>query len=295
MKHFRDPWLVIGAKGMLGIDLMMTLNQADIDAVGLDVDDVDITQDGPVQRMMDRYRPGLVINVAALTDVDACESKQEETFRVNARGPENLARACRFTDSFLLHMSTDYVFDGRLGRPYLEDDPLSPLGVYGKSKALGEHLVRANLPDRHCILRTQWLFGVHGKNFVESILALAETRDHLKVVNDQYGRPTYSVDLADAIVQVCDRGFTGTLHVANSGEATWHHFARKILELSGIDHVRLETQTTEELGRPAPRPAYSVLDISRFAELVGSPLRHWEQALSAYLDSRPRKGDGAAP
>ncbi|MEW6531517.1 MAG: dTDP-4-dehydrorhamnose reductase [Thermodesulfobacteriota bacterium] len=292
MEHFRDPWLVMGAKGMLGTDLMMTLNQADIDAVGLDVDDVDITRDGPVQRMMDRYRPGLVINVAALTDVDACEIRQEETFRVNARGPENLARACRFTDSFLLHMSTDYVFDGLLGRPYVEDDPLSPLGVYGKSKALGEQLVRANLPDRHCILRTQWLFGLHGKNFVESILALAQTRDYLKVVNDQYGRPTYSVDLADAIVHVCERGFTGTLHVTNSGEATWHDFARKILELSGIDRVRLETQTTEELGRPAPRPAYSVLDISRFAELVGSPLRHWGQALAAYLESRARDGHG---
>jgi dTDP-4-dehydrorhamnose reductase len=295
VKHFRNPWLVIGAKGMLGTDLMTTLNQAGIDAKGLDVDDLDITRDGPVQRMMDRYRPGLVINVAALTDVDACESRQEEAFQVNARGPENLARACRFTDSFLFHMSTDYVFDGRLGRPYLEDDPLSPLGVYGKSKALGEHLVRANLPDRHCILRTQWLFGLHGKNFVESILALGQTRDHLKVVNDQFGRPTYSVDLAGAIVQICERGFTGTLHVTNSGEATWHDFAHKILELSGIDHVQVEPQTTEELGRPAPRPAYSVLDISRFAKLVGSPLRPWEEALAAYLDSKPKKGHGAKP
>lgn len=292
MKHFRDPWLVIGARGMLGTDLMVTLNQADIDAVGLDVDDLDITQDGLVQRVMDRYRPGLVINVAAFTDVDACETRQEEVFRVNARGPENLARACRFTDSFLLHMSTDYVFDGRLGRQCHEDDPMRPLGTYGKSKAIGEQLVRANLPDSHCILRTQWLFGLHGKNFVEAILALAETRDHLKVVNDQHGRPTYSLDLAKAILEICERGFVGVLHVANDGEATWHDFARKILELSKIDHVRVESQTTEELARPAPRPAYSVLDISRFVELVGSPLRHWEEALAAYLDSRPRKGHG---
>jgi dTDP-4-dehydrorhamnose reductase len=232
-----------------------------------------------------KYHPGLVINVAAYTDVDGCESRTEEAFSINAQGPKNLAKASLDAGSFLVHMSTDYVFDGNKGAPYVEEDPINPLGVYGRSKAEGERFVRELLPDRHCIVRTQWLFGLHGKNFVEAILTQAQQKDVLRVVCDQRGSPTYAPDLA---IELCDLRARGTLHVTNSGEATWHEFARKILEVAGLGSVRVEPMTTEELRRPAPRPAYSVMDNSRFIGLTGSGLRSWEEALEAYLDERQR-------
>jgi dTDP-4-dehydrorhamnose reductase len=290
--EFRELYLVIGSKGMLGADLVACLADLGKCVVGLDVEEIDIRRRESVRDAVARYAPGTIINVAAVTDVDGCETRQEEAFSVNARGPANLAEALSETGGRLLHLSTDYVFDGRKDTPYIETDRIDPVGVYGKSKAQGEMRVREILPDRHCIVRTQWLYGRHGKNFVETILEAAKTREVLQVVNDQRGSPTYAPDLAGALVRLCDKGVTGTVHVTNSGDATWHEFATAIIQLVGAADVRVEPMTTEQLGRPAPRPAYSVLDNSKFERLVGTPLRHWRDALEDYLRGRRLK-DGA--
>lgn len=286
MTGFAEPWLIIGAKGMLGTDVVNVLCEASIETVGLDIEEVDIQDPASVQRAVRLYKPGLIINAAALTDVDGCERSTEAAFRVNAQGPENVAGAAASEGAFLVHISTDYVFDGGKRIPYTEDDPISPIGVYGNSKAEGETRVRHVLPDSHCIVRTQWLFGLHGKNFVEAILAASETRDVLKVVDDQHGRPTYAADLAHALVALCKKKVRGTVHVANEGDTTWYDFAVAIIDRAGVSNVRVEPTSTKDLGRPAPRPPYSVLDTSRFAGIVGAPLRSWEEALDDYLVHR---------
>jgi dTDP-4-dehydrorhamnose reductase len=285
-----EPYLVVGSKGMLGTDLVRLLQRRGLQTVALDIDEVDIRVADSVMDAFAKYQPGVVINVAAYTDVDGCESAPEQAFSINAQGPKNLAEASLHAGSFLVHLSTDYVFDGNKGAPYAEEDPISPLGVYGRSKAEGERYVRELLPERHCIVRTQWLFGLHGKNFVEAILSQALKGNELRVVSDQRGTPTYAQDLATALVEICELGPSGTLHVTNAGEATWYEFARKILELAGLGSMHVEPITTEELGRPAPRPAYSVMDNSRFIGITGVGLRSWEDAVEAYLEERQRAG-----
>ncbi len=283
-------YIVIGSAGMLGTDLMEILQESGLTAVGLDVGEVDIRSEDSIRKALARFDPGVIINLAAMTDVDGCETRQEEAFSVNAKGPENLARAAARRGDFFVQLSTDYVFDGLSRVPYKEDDPMNPLGMYGKSKAQGELLIRELLPDNHCIVRTSWLYGTHGKNFVEAIIDAAQKRPVLNVVNDQRGRPTYTMDLARAVLGLAEMRTRGTFHVTNSGEATWYDFAVRIVERTGFSHVRVEPTTTEQLSRPAPRPGYSVLDNSRFVELTGKPLRSWEQALDDYLATRGRKG-----
>jgi dTDP-4-dehydrorhamnose reductase len=279
------PYLVIGSRGMLGTDLVGLLMESGLDTVGLDLDQVDIVDYASVRGVVDKYKPSVLINVAALTDVDGCESRSELAFQVNGEGPANLARAASERDVFLVHVSTDYVFDGDKGTPYLEDDPIHPLGVYAKSKALGEQRVREALPDNHCIVRTQWLFGLHGKNFVETILSLAGRQEVIRVVNDQHGSPTYSPDLSRAILTLCHKRARGTVHVTNSGETTWYDFAARIVQRSAATAV-VDPMSSAELTRPAPRPAYAVLDNSRFVSISGGPLRRWEEALDDYLEKR---------
>ena len=286
MGAFQGPYLVIGARGMLGTDLMKVLERAGIDAVGLDNEDVDIVQQDSVERALAMYEPRLIINVAAFTDVDGCESRTELAFAVNAIGPENLARAAGRVGALLLHISSDYVFDGKKTCPYVEDDPMSPVGVYARSKAEGEIRIRRLLPENHCIVRTQWLFGMNGRNFVEAILAAAQTRGMLSVVNDQHGSPTYTRDLAGALIGLCRIGYRGTIHVTNSGHTTWYDFAVRIVRSLGLSSVRVEPLRSSDLGRPAPRPLYSVLDTSRYVAVAGAPLRTWEEALDEYLELR---------
>lgn len=286
MAGFREPYVVVGAKGMLGTDLVRLMLESGIATVPLDVPELDIRSVNSTLEVLAAFKPGLIINVAAITDVDGCESSAEEAFSVNAYGASNVAEAARACGAFLIHMSTDYVFDGNKGSPYQESDPLNPLGVYGKSKAQGEAAISALLPDSHCIVRTQWLFGPHGKNFVEAILGAAQQREILKVVDDQQGSPTYSMDLAEALIKLSNIGATGVVHVTNSGRTTWYHFARRIVEQAAVKNVRVVPIKTEELGRPAPRPAYSVLDNARFVQITGAPLRSWEEALVEYLQRR---------
>jgi dTDP-4-dehydrorhamnose reductase len=276
---------------MLGTDLMGLLAKSGTEVLAVDLEELDITEADAVSEFLARYRPGLVINAAAFTDVDACETMQEAAFSVNAQGTANLANACKDVSAVLMHISTDYVFDGRNRQPYDEEEAMSPLGVYGRSKAEGEKRVRMILPDNHCIVRTEWLYGTKGKNFVDAILRQVETKDRLTVVDDQTGSPTYTVDLAAALLKIADKGGLGTFHVTNSGETTWHGFACKILEMAEISGVRVEPIKSRDLERPAPRPGYSILSNARFTELTGERLRDWEQALGAYLAERRSQGD----
>ncbi len=196
MVKLREPYLVVGSKGMLGTDLVRLLQESGTRTVALDIDEMDICMPDSVMDAFARYQPGVVINVAAYTDVDGCESQPDKAFNINAEGPKNLAEASLNAGTFLVHISTDYVFDGNKGAPYVEEDPMNPLGVYGRSKAEGEGYVRNLLPERHCIVRTQWLFGLHGKNFVEAILSQAQKRDVLRVVSDQRGSPMYAARIS---------------------------------------------------------------------------------------------------
>jgi len=286
MADFLVTYLVVGSNGMLGTHLMKLLSELDVQSAGMDIQEVDISRISSVLEAVDSKRPRTIINCAAITDVDGCETEPERAFSVNARGPENLAKACLKFGCSMLHVSTDYVFDGLKDSPYREDDPISPLGIYAKSKAEGEERVRQLLAENHCIVRTQWLFGLYGKNFVEAVLEKARRGQVLRVVNDQQGSPTYAADLASALIALCEIRGRGTFHVTNSGQTTWDGFACAITRKAGFNHVEVQAMNTSELDRPAPRPLYSVLDNSRYVAVIGAPLRPWEEALGEYLKER---------
>ena len=231
-----------------------------------------------VERAVARERPEWIVNCAGYTQVDRAEAEPETAERVDARGPANLARAARDTGARLLHISTDYVFDGREARPYREDDPVGPLNVYGWTKLAGEQAVRDILPEGHLIVRTQWLFGEGGPNFVATILRLARERPELQVVNDQHGRPTYAPDLATALWKLVACDARGTVHCANEGEATWFDLATAAVAAARL-RARVVPCATADMPRPARRPQYSVLDCTRYQGIVGSQLRGWQAAL----------------
>lgn len=273
--------LLAGARGMLGTDLTDVL-QKDHDLTALDIAELDITNPARTLQTVRRLSPQLVINAAAYTDVDGCETEKELAWQVNGQGPANLAEACREAGAVLVQISTDYVFPGTGIRPYREDDPTGPRSVYGMSKLAGEENVR-RLCDRHYIVRTAWLFGRHGHNFVKTMLRLAGERDVLAVVDDQTGSPTYTRDLAEAIARLISRPVYGTYHITNSGICTWYQFCREILAGAGITGIEVKPVTTAELNRPAPRPAYSVLDNRAWRQLGWPPLRHYSEALRDYL------------
>ena len=286
MVDFLTSYLVVGSKGMLGSQLFKLLGESGVESVGVDIDEVDITRLPAVLSAVEAARPRVIINCAAITDVDGCESAAGAAFAVNAQGPEHIAKACLKFGCSMLHISTDYVFDGLKRGPYQEDDPINPQGVYAKSKAEGEARIRELLPETHCIVRTQWLYGPHGRNFVEAILNQARQKDVLHVVNDQHGSPTYAYDLAAALIKLCEMGARGAFHVTNSGQTTWHGFATAITELAGLGNVKVLPMSTLELNRPAPRPLFAALDNKRYIELTGSPLRPWKEALAEYLRLR---------
>jgi dTDP-4-dehydrorhamnose reductase len=275
--------LLIGALGMLGRDLQPILSDRQ-EVIGRDIENLDITDPVQTEKEIRLLRPQVVINVAAFTDVDGCESQRERAFSVNADGAGHVARGCRSAGSRLIHLSTDYVFDGTSRIPYSEEAPPSPINVYGESKLQGEKAVQ-EAEGNYLILRTAWLYGKHGKNFVDTILRLASQQEELRVVDDQRGSPTFTRDLSRAIAQLLDKEVRGILNVTNSGSCTWFEFARKILEMRKPrnDRLRLTPISSEELARPAPRPANSVFDCSRFEKLTGSKMRPWEEALQAYL------------
>ncbi len=273
--------VVIGCRGMLGTDLMKAFSGADA-LWGLDIEEVDITDAACCSERIVPLEPDLIVNAAALTAVDYCESHEEQAFRVNADGAGNLAQAALASGAVLAHYSTDYVFDGLKDLPYTEDDPPSPRSAYGRSKLRGEQLIRAAGPQ-HIILRTAWLFGRHGKNFIATILAAARAGQPLCVVDDQRGSPTFSRDLAAWTVLMIKAGCRGTYHVTNSGACTWYELAVRVVEWAAVPCVAVTPVTTAEYPRPAPRPANSVLANARLAA-AGLPfMRPWQEAVREYV------------
>ena len=294
--------LVVGAGGMLGRDLLEVLNgpfadDGRFEVTGLDRAGLDVTDPDAVHAAVARTRPDVVVNCAAWTAVDDAETHEGPAFAVNAVGPANLARACATSGARLVHISTDYVFAGDATTPYPEDAPIAPRSAYGRTKAAGEWAVRAYLPDRHTILRTAWLYGAHGPNFVATMARLEATRDTVDVVDDQTGQPTWTHDVARQIAVVVQAGPAdsagsaavgvgmplGTLHATSSGATTWYHLARAVFELLGADPDRVHPTTSAAFVRPAPRPAWSVLGHQRWAGTGIAPIRDWREALTAAI------------
>jgi dTDP-4-dehydrorhamnose reductase len=249
--------------------------------------ELDVVDAGAVRESVEGLRPGAIVNCAAWTDVDGAEAHSDAAHAINATGAGNVARAAGQAGARLVHVSTDYVFDGRGSRPYVESDPTGPGCAYGRSKLAGEREVAAASPT-HTIVRTSWLFGAGGRNFVDTMLALGGERDRVAVVTDQVGCPTWTGHLSGALLELAEKGPGGIVHVAGSGSCSWNEFARQIFALAGLD-CRVESSTTEAMGRPAPRPAFSVLSSAR----DDAPrLPPWQEGLRAYLAER---GALAAP
>ena len=275
-----------GANGQLGRELQKRLQGTEF--LATDVQKLDITDEAAVATMISQYKPDAVIHGAAWTQVDAAEEKVDLAYKVNAIGTQNIAMACRDCGAKMVYISTDYVFDGKLGRAYTEFDAPNPLSVYGKSKYAGEVLAR-QVNDKLFILRTAWLYG-DGPNFVRTMLQLGQEREELQVVDDQHGCPTSTVDLAEAAMRILETNRYGTYHAVNSGVTTWYGFAKKIFELAGNTKVKVTPVTTDQFVRPAPRPAYSPLDTRLLRLTLGWGPRSWEEALDEYLEEGDRRG-----
>jgi dTDP-4-dehydrorhamnose reductase len=284
MLHRIDGKLLItGAHGQLGRALAMECRRRAIDFEGRDIDSLDIADEAAVTEWIEDAEPSDVINCAAFTAVDDCEADQETAFAVNGNAVGHLVAACDRRDARLVQISTDYVFAGDSDRPYREDDPVAPISTYGRSKLRGEELART--ARRHLVVRTAWLYGHGGRNFVETIRSKIDGgAEKLRVVADQRGSPTFCGDLAAAIVELIGAGADGVVHAANTGETTWHGFAVEIVRLLGKD-LEVLPVTTAEFPCAAPRPASSVLDTSRLSTILGRTMPTWEDALARYLES----------
>ena len=279
---------------MLGRDVQSRLQNAGYIIKGLDIDELDITQQNNILPLLEPFNPALMINCAAYTAVDKAESEPELAFSVNRDGAANLAAACAKLGVPLVHISTDYIFDGNSERPYDEEAPPNPLGIYGKSKWEGEKAVRSHLKE-HLIVRTAWLYGVHGNNFVKTILRLAREKDELRIVADQQGCPTWAGELADAVVSLAARiekhrsdTLWGTYHFCGSGIATWYNFARAIIQEAAkwesLSSLRITPITTDAYPTPAKRPKWCVLDCTKIERVFGIRPKQWRQGLSLMLE-----------
>lgn len=269
--------LVTGANGMLARDLCPMLEDADFEVIETTRNELDVTDELQVRRVISDVKPDYVIHCAAYTNVDKAEEEPETAELVNAKSAEYIAKACASNNAAMIYISTDYVFDGTKNTPYIPDDKTNPINAYALSKLHGEEAVRKFCPA-HYIIRTSWLYGHHGKNFVETMISLAE-KTELKVVDDQVGCPTWTVDLSDAIISFIDEEPPfGTYHACGAGSTSWYGFAKEIFNLMSLN-VKLIPCTTEEFPRPAKRPAYSVMDNEGL-------LRDWKQALQEYIELR---------
>ncbi len=284
--------LISGISGMLGIDLYQTLREK-YEVTGLDrrdfpcspspsVNKIDITDLEAVKELFFRLTPHFVIHAAAYTDVDGCEKDVDKAYKVNALGTRNIALACQKLDIPLLYLSTDFVFRGDKENPYDEFDEPHPVNIYGKSKLAGENYVGSFL-SRYFIVRSSWLYGRWGKNFVATILKLAQEKSVLKVVDDQVGSPTYTKDLSQQIKRLVATELYGTYHITNSGRCSWYEFAQEILKLAGTKGVKVTPITSGELARPAARPKFSVLDNCCLRLSLGDGMREWKEALKEYM------------
>ena len=279
-------WLVTGSHGMLGTDLVALLRSRGYDLSTPPLASLDITDAAAV----DAAVPGhdVVVNCAAYTADDAAETDEPAALRINGDGPRLLAAACREHGARLVHVSTDYVFDGSATSPYPEDAPLSPASAYGRTKAAGEVAVREELPEHHLILRTAWLYGAHGGCFPKTIAKVAADRGAISVVTDQVGQPTWTADLADLALRLVEAAApAGTYHATSTGQASWFEFAREVVAAAGMAREVVEPTTSEAFPRPAPRPAYSVLGHDALERLgvapIGPWLERWERAAGEVL------------
>lgn len=296
----RHKVLIIGSSGMLGIDLWQELRK-DYEVAGADIAHgpqltahrsykIDITDKNSVLNVVTKVQPDIVVHTAAYTDVDGCERDPEKAYKVNSAGTRSVALACRKIAALLVYISTDFVFNGKKRSPYKENDKPAPLSVYGDSKLKGEGAVK-NILKNYFILRTSWLYGKYGKNFVDTIIAKGREGNTLRVVDDQIGSPTYTKDLAKAIHALLDKFFTpyalrstqyGIYHVTNSGAVSWFTYAKEILRLANIK-TRVFPISSKELDRPAKRPAMSILNNSKFIEFTSYRMRNWKGALKSYV------------
>jgi dTDP-4-dehydrorhamnose reductase len=273
--------LVTGAAGMLGHRVVAEARDLGHTATPTDIDDLDLTDEAAVRERVAAEEPDAIINCAAYTDVDGAESNEELATLVNAGAAANVARVCASSGAMLVHVSTDYVFAGDAQRPYVETDEPAPRTAYGRSKLAGEHAI-AESGARHAVCRTAWLYGAGGKNFVDTMLTLAADRDEVSVVTDQVGSPTWTGQLAPALVEVAERRATGIHHLTGDGQCSWYELAVEVFHTAGV-HCRVLPTTSEAFALPAPRPAYSVLAGDRPDAIS---LGAWQQGLAAYLSER---------
>lgn len=276
--------LVTGAAGMLGTELVPLFRRA-FDVTPADVAEFDMRDAAATEAFVAAAAPDVVINCAAYTDVDGAESDPETAFDVNAGGAGNVAAAAVKVGARVVQVSTDYVFDGTGDTPYAETDEPRPLGVYGRSKLAGERKVVEVSLDA-LIVRTAWLYGHAGPNFIETMLSLASSGRPLRVVDDQVGAPTNVRDLAGAILELIAVEATGVVNATNAGSCSWFEFARKILDLAGLEEIAIEPVASEQFPRPAPRPCYSVLSLARLVSLTGKEPRSWQDAVAEYVAER---------
>ncbi|MGG0814142.1 dTDP-4-dehydrorhamnose reductase [Paenibacillus alvei] len=273
--------LVTGANGQLGADVVRLFSQKGNEVFGLERSQLDITNDMMCNHVIDDIQPNVIIHCAAYTAVDNAETDQENAYSVNAIGTRNIAVAAERVGAKVCYISTDYVFDGISTIPYVEYDNTNPLTVYGKSKRAGEQLVQS-LCSRWFIVRTSWVYGGNGNNFVKTMLKLGKERDSLQVVNDQWGSPTYTCDLAAFLEKLVATEKYGVYHASNTGTCSWYEFAKAIFEVAQMP-VKVEPCTTEQFPRPAPRPRYSVMEPLAIRVNGFSPIRHWREALSEFI------------
>jgi dTDP-4-dehydrorhamnose reductase len=281
--------VVTGANGQLGRELMLRSDPS-YELIGFGRAELDITDLTQCRTVLEQVKPDAVIHCAAYTAVDRAETDADSAYQVNAAGSRNIAIAAREAGAKLIFVSTDYVFDGSSAAPYNEYDRTNPLTVYGKSKLAGEQLVQT-LHDRYFIVRTAWVYGAHGANFVRTMLRLGEAGGTVRVVSDQVGSPTYTADLAQMLLTLAETEAYGIYHATNSGSCSWYEFASAIFEEGGLP-ARVEPCTTAEFPRPAPRPAYSVLDHSAIRANGLPAMRHWREALREFMQQQQHKEKG---
>jgi dTDP-4-dehydrorhamnose reductase len=280
--------LVTGAAGMLGRDVMLAAGNAGHDVVGFGHAELDIADASVVDKKFDLERPDVVINCAAWTDVDGAEEAEEAAFAVNGTGAGNVSAAAAAVGASVVYVSSDYVFDGAKGAPYIETDQPAPLSAYGRTKLAGEEATAA-ANKRHFIVRSSWLFGIGGGNFVETMLRLAALQNEVLVVRDQVGSPTYTWHLAYGLVRLIEGIEFGIHHMAAGGHCSWYDFAREIFEQARVE-CKVLSSTTEMMGRPAPRPAYSAL-VSGRRHAIELPT--WQDGLAGYLAQRQTEREAA--
>ena len=285
--------LVIGANGQLGWELIGQSKAFGFETQGIDQPQLNITDPIQVEEALLSYHPSLVVNAAAYTQVDRAETEQDMAFAVNRDGAENIAKACALIRSPLIHISTDFVFNGLKTALYSESDPISPINVYGQSKAEGEKAVRSRL-NEHIIIRTSWLYGVHGNNFVKTMLALGMKNQKIRVVTDQYGSPTAAPDLAEAIWTIAagilsgGKKEWGTYHYSGYGVTSWHRFSETIFDYARQDQTfkveQIDPITSDEFEAAAQRPGYSALDCSHIEKTFGIKPKPWQESLARIVD-----------